>query len=140
MFEAGGTCYVYLSYGMHFCMNVSTGPKGVGEAILLRAGVTLVGLPQMLKNRGFKEATPVVLRSLLNGPGKLTQALGIDRKHNGERFDRSGLKLVDLGLRVPKRDIFKTPRIGITKAADLPYRFYFSPAASKAWVEEPSIL
>jgi DNA-3-methyladenine glycosylase len=124
MFERGGTCYVYLSYGINFCMNVSTQPKGIGEAILFRAGAPLLGIETMAKNRGlWREGEPVALRNLLSGPGKICQALGIDLGFNGRTFDKPSFKLVDLGNDLPSRAIDRTPRIGITKAKDELLRF-----------------
>lgn len=113
MFEAGGMCYVYFSYGMHFCMNVVTGGKGAADAVLLRGAVSLIGLEMIEKNRG--RVGP------LNGPGKLTKALGIDLRFNGRQFDEDGFKIIDLGL--GEVDVEVTTRIGISKAIDLPLRF-----------------
>jgi DNA-3-methyladenine glycosylase len=129
MFEAGGTCYVYLSYGLNYCMNVATREKGCGEAILFRAALPLFGHEVMRQRRGPKVSEP----NLLNGPGKLCHALGIDLSYNGMRFDRDDFKLVDLGHKASSRLIGKSPRIGITKAADKLLRFYFrsSPGLSR---------
>lgn len=119
MFESGGTCYVYLSYGVNYCMNVSTRAKGVGEAVLLRAAAPLEGIEAMRKNRGGMKD-----RQLLNGPGKLCQALAIDLLYNGFTFDREDFKLVDLGRILPGKLIGVSPRIGISKAKDDELRFY----------------
>lgn len=119
MFELGGTCYVYLSYGINYCMNVSTGPKGVGEAVLLRAAAPLEGLATMHQNRKTDKVT-----NLLSGPGKLTQALGIDLSFNGLRFDRADLQLLDLGRQIPNKAIGQSPRIGISVAKDERLRFF----------------
>jgi DNA-3-methyladenine glycosylase len=120
MFESGGTCYVYLSYGLNFCMNVSTREKGCGEAILFRAAVPIFGEAALRERRGPRIAE----KNLLNGPGKLCQALGIDLSYNGRKFNREDFKLVDLGRALPPRSIARSPRIGITKAADKLLRFY----------------
>lgn len=128
MFEAGGTCYVYLSYGINYCMNIATGRKGVGDAVLLRAGIPLLGEEMMLRNRGLTTATPA---KLTGGPGKLTQALGIDLAQNGLTFDRKDLKIVDLGIKIPTTKIIATTRIGISKAKDLPWRFLVTDYAQK---------
>lgn len=122
MFEAGGTSYVYLSYGINWCLNVVTGPKGRGEAVLLRAAEPLVGEETMRANRRGN-------RNLLNGPGRLTQALGIGPQYNGLTFFREDLKLVDVSSlfasnTVGSGDIVTSPRIGITKARDELLRFY----------------
>ncbi len=119
MYEEGGLCYVYFTYGSHFCMNVVTGKKGKGEAVLLRALAPLEGWEVFRKNRpGVPDS------SLLNGPGKLTQALGIFREHNGWRFDRPDFQLLDLGRDYSSRQIGSSPRIGITKAKTRPWRFF----------------
>src|SRR5262249_12525637 len=75
MFERGGTCYVYLSYGINYCMNVATQGKGKGEAILFRAAAPLLGRDAMLKNRRVEnDHGGITDRILLSGPGKLCQA------------------------------------------------------------------
>jgi DNA-3-methyladenine glycosylase len=118
MFERGGTVYVYLSYGMHSCMNITTGPAGEGQAILIRALEPTAGLPAMMTRR--RTANPL---QLCNGPGKLTQALGIDLNLSGTHLGQ------DLVLRPPSTTpatIATGPRIGISKAKDLPWRFYIA--------------
>lgn len=107
MFLPGGACYVYLCYGMHHCVNVVTREAGRGEAVLIRAVAPVKG-----------DVGPT------DGPGKLAKALGIDRRHDGQRFDRPDLRLVDLGNRIPKSLIGVSPRIGISRDADLPLRFF----------------
>jgi len=119
MFATGGTCYVYLCYGINYCMNVVTGRSGLGEAILLRAAIPLLGIPSMQKNRRSKN-----LSSLMNGPGKLTQAMGINLKYDGMRFDQSTFKIVDLEMLVPIHQIGHSPRIGISKAKSRDLRFF----------------
>ena len=136
MFEEGGTCYVYLSYGINYCMNVVTGPKGRGEAVLLRAGRPLRGIETMLENRGAVALGREIM--VMNGPGKLTQALGIGPSHNGLTFFRDDFKLVDVPG-TSRGDIARSSRIGISKARDEQLRFYLrhSPYVSKARVVEP---
>lgn len=121
MFERGGACYVYLSYGMNYCMNVVTGKKGEGEAILFRAAEPLSDPAPFFENRKL----PITgsLRNLLSGPGKLTQALGIDLRFNGTLFGANGIEIVDLGIAYAPRAIRRGPRIGISKAVEMPYRF-----------------
>ena len=124
MFETGGMCYVYLSYGINFCMNVVTGPKGKGEAVLLRAAAPLLGIEIMQKNRGLTFInSDRGIRNLLSGPGKITQALGIDLSFNGKQFDALDFKFIDLGRAYPDSQIWQTPRIGISRAKDLALRF-----------------
>jgi DNA-3-methyladenine glycosylase len=120
MFEEGGLIYVYFTYGMHYCVNIVVGKKGVGEAVLLRAGEPLEGIEIMKKHRGMDN-----IHNLANGPGKFTQALGIIST------ELSGKKLgpVTLQLSVPEKpinnmQILTSPRIGIKKATKNPWRFY----------------
>ena len=125
MFHMGGTCYVYLSYGLNFCMNVVTGPEGKGSAVLLRAAIPLLGLEAMAENRNIsKPLTHSRLKNLMSGPGKLTQALGINRSFDGLSFDQSTFKIVDLNHKIPKQLIGHSPRIGISKAKEENLRFY----------------
>lgn len=117
MFERGGLAYVYLIYGVHNCFNVTSGIEGRGEAVLIRAVAPIEGIGLMASNRGMDKP-----ENLCSGPGKLCQAFGIDRRHNG-------ISLVDgeIQLLVPisgeKPTISITKRIGITRAADRKRRF-----------------
>lgn len=133
MFEEGGLCYVYLSYGIHYCVNVVTGRKHHGDAVLIRAVEPLFGLRFLCENRGFPytEAPPF---ALLNGPGKLTEALGINPAYNGRSFRDKDFKLIDLGISLEEEEIGESPRIGISKAKDELLRYFIrsSPWVSKA--------
>lgn len=115
MFDRPGLLYVYRSYGLHWCANVVCGDVGEGSAILLRAGTVIEGEEPMIKRRGRSA-------NLTTGPGNLCQALGIDEGHNGlDLFDtRSPLWLLP---GTPPPSIRITPRIGISKAIDKPWRF-----------------
>ena len=125
MFGKPGTCYVYLSYGINFCMNVVTAEFGIGEAVLIRAVRPILAADIMQQFRGDdKNFTGTRAYNLTNGPGKLTVALGINLTSNGKTFFDDNLKLVDLELKIPKSKMTQGPRIGLTKATDLPYRFY----------------
>lgn len=112
MFGPPGRLYVYFTYGMHHCVNISTGPDGDGQGVLLRAVEPLDGIELMQHRRG-----PVRDRDLTNGPGKLAQAFGLDLSHNGERAD-----VEDDGVPSPDPPMVG-PRIGISKAVDWPRRF-----------------
>lgn len=119
--------YVYFTYGMHYCCNVVVGPPGYGSAVLIRALEPLEGEEIMTirrKNRSGIELT--------NGPAKLCQAFGIDKKLNGHDLQRSPLKLV-IQPKLPMTRIVKTTRIGISKGKDIPWRFYIkdNPYVSK---------
>lgn len=115
MFATPGGLYVYFIYGMHHCMNVVCEPEGVAGAVLLRAAEPLAGLGEMERRRG------VAGTSALSGPGRLCQALGIDRS-----WDGSDLVTGPIGLWPgrPPRELGVSGRIGIRAAADRPYRFF----------------
>ena len=121
MFGPAGHAYVYQIYGLHTCVNVVTGTEGAGEAVLVRALEPVVGLDLMQARRGTDDPL-----SLASGPGKLTQALGITMDLNGTSL-RDGPLQVRSPANPPELqpgNIVQTTRIGITKAADLPLRFY----------------
>ncbi len=123
MFGPAGTVYVYISYGMHRCLNVVTGTKGTGEAALIRAVEPLEGIEEMIAARSWGDRP---LRHLANGPGKLCQALAIGLEHNLlDLFAGGVLRLVPGGLQ-DGESMAVTPRIGISKAADWPRRFVIS--------------
>ena len=115
MFGLPGHAYVYRSYGIHWCLNVVCQPAGQGAAVLLRALAPVDGLEAMRARRG-----PVPDRLLCSGPGRLTQALGIDGGLNGAALD--GRPLGVLAREAPV-EVLVGPRIGITRAADQPWRF-----------------
>jgi DNA-3-methyladenine glycosylase len=123
LYGAAGSWYVYLSYGVHWCINLVCGPPGEGQAVLIRALEPLEGIPVMRRRRG-REAEP----DLCSGPGKLSQALGISLDVNGVLMPKSRLT-VHPGLEVPATGIRRTPRIGITKAVDWPLRFLLAKSA-----------
>jgi DNA-3-methyladenine glycosylase len=115
MFGAPGTLYVYRSYGIHWCVNVACEPEGTGAAVLLRALEPTHGLDEMRSRRGG-----VADALLCAGPGRLTQALEITRASDGLSIVEPPFALEPRSVPV---DIVATPRIGITKAADLPWRY-----------------
>ncbi len=119
MFGPPGHVYVYLSYGIHRCVNVVASPDGIGAAVLLRALEPVDGIEVMRRRRGGRAD-----RQLTDGPGKLCQAVGIDLHHDGAAHtDPHGeLFLADDGVAPPAAPLVG-PRIGITKAVDLPWRF-----------------
>lgn len=122
MFAKGGFAYVYLCYGMYNLFNVVTNREGVADAVLIRALEPLEGVDVMALRRGkLKQAT-----QLTSGPGKLTKAMGIDRKLNGKFLLDDEVWLEDRGIRITPRSIDASPRIGIDYAGDdalLPWRF-----------------
>lgn len=122
LFGPPGHAYVYFIYGMHFCLNISCEPEGQAGSVLLRALEPLEGLRTMARLRGLASATNP--RLLASGPGRLCQALGIEREtHNGIDVcsGRSGLHVEDDGFE--PGEIEALPRVGIRKAADRPLRF-----------------
>jgi DNA-3-methyladenine glycosylase len=118
MFLECGHAYVYLAYGTSMMLNVSSEAAGVGEAVLVRALEPLTGIAEMERRRGT-----AMLRDLARGPGRLAQALAIDRALDGIDLCRAGaLWLGDDGF--SPEEIGVSVRIGITKDAERPLRFY----------------
>ena len=113
-----GTAYVYLIYGMHWCVNAVTRATGEPSAVLVRALEPLDGLPEMWRRRPRARR----LVDLTNGPGKLCAALAIDGSHDHGSLRRPPLR-IRAGLAVPDEAVVVTPRIGITRAADWPLRY-----------------
>ncbi|HZD24162.1 MAG TPA: DNA-3-methyladenine glycosylase [Acidimicrobiia bacterium] len=115
MFRKPGTLYVYRSYGIHNCANTAAGPEGVGWGILIRGGKVVAGEGMAKRRRGGRT-------DLANGPGKLCQALGITIDLDGtDLFDPSSIITLEEGQ--PPEMVMATPRIGITKAKDHPWRY-----------------
>jgi len=117
MFGAAGHAYVYFSYGVHYCLNVTADAPGVAGAVLLRALEPLAGVETM---RRHGDDGPEV--RLLSGPGKIGRGFGLDLKDNGRDFTRGPLGL-SAGAPVSDHEVAVSRRIGISRAADLPYRF-----------------
>ena len=115
MFGPPGRAYVYRSYGVHWCLNLVCEEDGVAAAVLLRALEPAHGLGEMRARRGVDE-----LRLLCSGPGRLCQALGVTREHDCLPVDRPPFQLHS---RDAEPQIVTGPRIGITRAADLPWRY-----------------
>ena len=121
MFGPAGLLYVYFSYGVHWCANVVCGDEDEGVAVLLRALAPLEGIEQMHAARGPAARRP---RDLCSGPGKLTQALGIGREHDGVDLVTDGrLSIVDDRSGTPA-DVVQATRVGISVAAEEPWRWY----------------
>jgi DNA-3-methyladenine glycosylase len=118
LFLERGHAYVYFIYGNHFMLNVSSGPRGTGEGVLLRAAEPLEGIEKMRELRGTER-----LRDLARGPGRLAEAFEIDRKMDGADFCGNGILWLGSAVR-PTGTIGTSVRIGITKEAHRPLRFY----------------
>ncbi|HWB22778.1 MAG TPA: DNA-3-methyladenine glycosylase [Gaiellaceae bacterium] len=116
MFGPAGHAYVYRSYGIHWCLNLVCGAEGTASAILLRALEPARGTPEMQARRGARAE----LRLLCSGPGRLCQALGVTGAYDGLPLDRAPFRLE---ARREPVEIVTGPRIGITKAVDLPWRY-----------------
>jgi DNA-3-methyladenine glycosylase len=120
LFSAPGTSYVYRIYGMHWCMNAVTREEGFGSAVLVRALTPLSGIARMRARRPVAKND----HELCNGPGKLCAALGIDRAHDGVMLTGVSSITIRAGEEVRDEDVLMGPRIGITKAAELPLRYW----------------
>jgi DNA-3-methyladenine glycosylase len=133
LFGEPGRAYVYFSYGVHSLLNAVAEAEGVGAAVLIRALEPVAGLELMHARRGVERSG-----ELCSGPGKLTQALGIGLELNGSSLVDGPIELVarDSGARPPR--IVIGERIGITRAAGLPWRFCDadSPHVSRPWPAE----
>lgn len=118
MFGPPGILYVYFIYGMHYCCNIVTGPKGRGEAVLIRAIEPILGEDTMKHFRnGLSGPT------MTNGPAKVCQALAIDRTLNGHDLRKTPIKLI-MNPALDDLDITTTKRIGLSKGVDTFWRFY----------------
>jgi len=126
MFGRPGHLYVYFTYGMHWCMNVVTGPPGHGSAVLLRAGEPLQGFEHMAARRCTDRA-----RDLCRGPARWTRAFGVDRSHDGIDLVQGDELWLEPGIPVPPSAIVSGPRVGIRDAVDRPWRFH---EAGSPWV------
>lgn len=124
MFGPSGHCYVYRSYGLHWCMNVVCDR---GHAVLLRALQPTLGLDVMAKRRGTQDE-----KALCSGPGKLTVALGVDKSHDGRAFDGQTMRLI--APPVPLAAV-QSARIGISRAVERPWRWS---VAGSPWLSRKS--
>jgi DNA-3-methyladenine glycosylase len=133
MFGPPGHAYVYFSYGCHFMLNLVTSPEGVGEAILVRALDPVDGVEIMRLNREAPDSVPDC--KLCAGPGRLAKALAITRPHhNGiDLTHKAGSLYVLDAPAVLERDVVTSPRVGISRGVDFPWRFSLrgNPAVSR---------
>ncbi|MDB5255895.1 MAG: 3-methyladenine glycosylase [Chitinophagaceae bacterium] len=122
MYSKGGVSYVYLCYGIHRLFNIVTNTKGIPHAILIRAIYPTTGIEEIIERRGVKFS-----KNLCVGPGKVSQALGIDLLHNSLSLTGKEIWLQDDHVQLKPGDIQVGPRIGVDYAgedAKLPYRFW----------------
>ncbi len=132
MFETGGFAYVYLCYGIHNLFNVVTNTEGLADAVLIRALQPLEGEELMMKRM-----KTISIERITSGPGKLTNALGIDRSFNGKYLLSNDVWLEDNGKLISGKNIIASKRIGIDyagKDALLPWRFTIK---GNPWVSKP---
>lgn len=122
MYAAPGTAYVYICYGIHHLFNVITNKKEIPHAVLIRSLEPLSGIDVMSERRRKKPDF-----SITKGPGSLSVALGISKKHDGYSLNSHELYIADDGFRYSENQIACSPRIGVEsarEAAKFPYRFY----------------
>jgi DNA-3-methyladenine glycosylase len=127
LFGPPAHAYVYLSYGIHSLLNFVAEPEGEAAAVLIRALEPVAGIDRMRARRGIEP-----IEGLCSGPGKLTQALGVGLELNGVSLARGPIQVLERAGDVPA--VVTGPRIGITKAAELPWRFC---AAGSRFVSRP---
>lgn len=131
MYKNGGIAYVYLCYGIHNLFNVITNVKDVPHAVLIRAIEPLEGIKEMYRRRKISKKY-----HLTDGPGKLTQALGIDKNCNGKSLQSDTIWIQDTGIKFLEKDILSSTRIGVDyagKDAKLLYRFHVK---DNKWVSQ----
>ncbi len=122
LYAKAGTLYVYMVYGMYYCLNIVTEKKDFPSAVLIRAVEPAEGIEQMRKARGTH-----ALHHLASGPGKLCMAFGIGKAMNGENIFGKEIYIEDRGEQPKPKDIAKTKRIGVDYAKhckNYPWRFY----------------
>jgi len=131
LFGPPGMAYVYRSYGIHACLNAVCEPEGVGAAVLIRALEPVEGVDLMRERRGVER-----LENLCSGPGKLTQALGIGLELNGSDLLCGPIVIAARPRAWHDVEVVASERIGITKAAELPWRFT---AAGSRYLSRPAL-
>jgi len=119
LFGEPGHAYVYLIYGVYECLNVVAEPEGSPGCVLIRALEPLEGIARMRRRRPGARG----IEDLANGPGKLTMALGITRRHNGANLTKGALT-IHASARTEALSIGASPRIGVRHCADWPLRFF----------------
>ncbi|MCD6368742.1 MAG: DNA-3-methyladenine glycosylase [Thermoproteales archaeon] len=130
MWGSPGVAYIYMIYGIHYCLNVVVEPKGVPAAVLIRALEPIKGVEIMKQNRRVNNIV-----DLTNGPAKLTQALQINLDFYGWDLTRGSILFIAHGEEIPESRISSSSRIGIKEGKDKPWRFFIkgNPFVSKVY-------
>lgn len=121
-YNEGGLSYVYLCYGIHYLFNVITNKAYIADAVLVRAIEPLEGAAQMLKRRNMEK----IAYRIAAGPGLVTKAMGIDKRHYGTDLNSNQIWIEDRGISYKKNEIIASPRVGVDYAgedAKLPWRY-----------------
>lgn len=136
LFGEPGLAYVYRSYGIHALLNAVCESAGVGAAVLIRALEPVRGIEQMRKRRGSKS-----LHELCSGPGKLTQALGVELSENSTSLTSGPIAILPRPDELAEVEIVHGTRIGITRAVELPWRFCLAGSrhVSRPWPRRPAV-
>lgn len=126
MFGEPGHAYIYFTYGMYYCFNITSAPKGIGEGILIRALEPIEGIEIMEQRRSARSKTKLSPKTLANGPAKLVIAMGITKALYGHKLTEKPLYLLssDHFSVINEPEIITTTRIGISVAEEMPLRFY----------------
>ena len=125
MYQKGGVAYIYLCYGIHSLFNIVTGSEGIPHAVLVRSVIPMEGINTMIERRSKSKSSKIIL----DGPGKVCQAMGIHYTMSGTSLMGKTIWLEDQGITPGKHQIKVTPRIGVGyagKDALLPYRFVYA--------------
>ena len=117
MYGPPGHAYVYFTMGMHHCLNITTEPKGIAAAVLIRAVEPVEGVEEMTRNRGVED-----IHRLGSGPGNVTKAMRIDRSLNGEDMVRSEALFLERGRRIEKIGV--TTRVGVSAGSAFRWRYF----------------
>lgn len=126
MFSEGGFTYVYLTYGVHHCLNVVADKKDYGAAVLIRSMEPIIGISTFSVRRfGKEKLNEKDFSNLLNGPGKICQAFNLTRDDSGKDLLQDELFILD-NKKINKKLINSSARIGISKSVGLPWRFYIA--------------
>ncbi|KZO94380.1 DNA-3-methyladenine glycosylase [Calocera viscosa TUFC12733] len=131
MFGPPGLAYIYRSHGIHWCLNCTAAPDGEASGVLIRAVEPLEGVEEMTKRRSRGQKKAIATHKLGSGPGNVGQALGVDISLGGMNMLDDGSELwIEQGEQLPEESIGVSPRIGITRAVDKPWRFFIKDNAS----------